>query len=122
MSEASERIAGARRETGGPTRGGSAANPARAALAAARRVVGAVASHLAAKSAKAGRIENDLLDAHQVAAFDLAPVTTIEEKKVLLAEAFEDDGVLFFEHDPAMAACRLREEDGQPVFRDAVAL
>jgi glyoxylase-like metal-dependent hydrolase (beta-lactamase superfamily II) len=58
-----------------------------------------------------------------VAAFDLLPVTTIEEKKVLLAEALEDDGVLVFEHDPAMAACRLREdEDGHPVFREAVEL
>lgn len=58
-----------------------------------------------------------------VAAYDLLPVTTIEEKKVLLAEALEDDGVLAFEHDPVMAACRLREdEDGQPVFREAVAL
>ena len=54
-------------------------------------------------------------------AYDLLPVTTIEEKKVLLAEALEDDGVLAFEHDPAMAACRLREdEDGHPVFREAV--
>lgn len=58
-----------------------------------------------------------------VAAYDLLPVTTIEEKKVLLAEALEDDGVLAFEHDPAMAACRLREdEDGHPVFREAVEL
>lgn len=58
-----------------------------------------------------------------VAAYDLLPVTTIEEKKVLLAEALEDDGVLAFEHDPVMAACRLREdEDGHPVFREAVEL
>ena len=55
-----------------------------------------------------------------VRAYDLAPVTTIEEKKVLLAEALEDDGVLFFEHDPEMAACRLKEEEGHPVFREAV--
>ncbi len=56
-----------------------------------------------------------------VAAYDLLPVTTIEEKKVLLAEALEDDGVLVFEHDPVMAACRLREDDqGHPVFREAV--
>jgi glyoxylase-like metal-dependent hydrolase (beta-lactamase superfamily II) len=57
-----------------------------------------------------------------VMAYDAAPVTTIEEKKVLLAEALEDDGILFFEHDPAMAACRLREEQGHPVFREAVDL
>jgi hypothetical protein len=55
-------------------------------------------------------------------AYDVLPLTTIEEKKVLMAEALEDDGVLFFEHDPVMAACRLREENGQPVFREAVEL
>jgi glyoxylase-like metal-dependent hydrolase (beta-lactamase superfamily II) len=57
-----------------------------------------------------------------VMAYDLQPVTTIEEKKVLLAEALEDDGVLAFVHDAGMAACRLREEDGRPVFREAVEL
>jgi glyoxylase-like metal-dependent hydrolase (beta-lactamase superfamily II) len=55
-------------------------------------------------------------------AYDLRPLTTIEEKKVLLAEALEDDGVLAFEHDPAIAACRLGEEEGRPVFREAVPL
>lgn len=55
-----------------------------------------------------------------VMAFDLQPVTTIEEKKVLLAEALEDDGILVFEHDAEMPACRLREEEGRPVFREAV--
>jgi glyoxylase-like metal-dependent hydrolase (beta-lactamase superfamily II) len=57
-----------------------------------------------------------------VMAYDLQPMTTIEEKKVLLAEALEDDGVLVFEHDAAMAACRLREEDGRPVFHEALGL
>ncbi len=55
-----------------------------------------------------------------IMAYDLHPLTTLEEKKVLLAEALEEDGILFFEHDAAMAACRLREEDGQPVFAAAV--
>jgi len=58
-----------------------------------------------------------------VAAYDLLPVTSIEEKKVLLAEALEDDGVLAFERDPAMAACRLAEGgEGAPGFREAVEL
>jgi glyoxylase-like metal-dependent hydrolase (beta-lactamase superfamily II) len=58
-----------------------------------------------------------------VAAYDLLPVTTIEEKKVLLAEALEEDGVLALEHDPSMAACRLREDErGEPAFREAVEL
>ena len=57
-----------------------------------------------------------------VMAYDLNPLTTIEEKKVLVAEALEDDGILFFEHDPAVAACRLEERPGETVFRAAVAL
>jgi hypothetical protein len=55
-----------------------------------------------------------------VTAFDLQPVTTIEEKKVLLAEALEDDGILVLPHDAEMPACRLHEEEGRPVFREAV--
>jgi glyoxylase-like metal-dependent hydrolase (beta-lactamase superfamily II) len=57
-----------------------------------------------------------------IMAYDLFPVTTLEEKKVLMAEALEDGGVLAFDHDTEMAACRLGEEDGHPVFREAVAL
>lgn len=57
-----------------------------------------------------------------VAAYDVLPVTTIEEKKVLLAEALEENGILLFEHDAEMAACRLREESGVPVFHEAVPL
>ena len=57
-----------------------------------------------------------------VMAYDLHPLTTIEDKKMLLAEALEDDGLLFLEHDPDVAACRLVERDGQPDFGQAVAL
>jgi glyoxylase-like metal-dependent hydrolase (beta-lactamase superfamily II) len=57
-----------------------------------------------------------------VMAYDLHPLTVIEEKKVLVAEALEDDGILFFEHDPSVAACRLVERDGATVFREAVDL
>jgi glyoxylase-like metal-dependent hydrolase (beta-lactamase superfamily II) len=55
-----------------------------------------------------------------VTAYDLLPVTTIEEKKVLMAEALEDGGILAFDHDAEMAACRLGEEEGRPVFHEAV--
>lgn len=55
-------------------------------------------------------------------AFDVHPLTTAEEKRVVLAEALEDDGILAFGHDPALAACRLSERDGEPTFREAVAL
>lgn len=57
-----------------------------------------------------------------VMAYDLYPVTTIDDKKVLMAEALEDRGILFFAHDPTMVACRLREERGLPVFHEEVAL
>jgi glyoxylase-like metal-dependent hydrolase (beta-lactamase superfamily II) len=57
-----------------------------------------------------------------VMAYDLQPLTTIEEKKVLVAQALEDDGILFFEHDSVIAACRLEERDGQPAFHAAVEL
>ncbi|HEU4383303.1 MAG TPA: MBL fold metallo-hydrolase [Anaeromyxobacteraceae bacterium] len=57
-----------------------------------------------------------------IAAWDLHPMTALEEKKVLVAQALEEDGILFFSHDPEVAAGRLGEKDGQPVFRGAVAL
>jgi glyoxylase-like metal-dependent hydrolase (beta-lactamase superfamily II) len=57
-----------------------------------------------------------------VSAYDQRPVTSVEEKKVLVAEALEDEGVLAFGHDAEMDGCRLREENGAPVFRDAQAL
>ncbi len=55
-------------------------------------------------------------------ACDLLPLTMLDEKKMLLAQALEDDGILFLGHDPDVAACRLREEEGHPAFREAVAL
>jgi glyoxylase-like metal-dependent hydrolase (beta-lactamase superfamily II) len=57
-----------------------------------------------------------------VMAYDLHPLTTLEDKKMLLAQALEDDGILFFEHDLEIAACRVAESDGQPGFREAVDL
>ncbi len=47
-----------------------------------------------------------------LSALDLYPLTTVEEKELIVAEALDDDGILFFEHDPFVAACRLREEEG----------
>jgi glyoxylase-like metal-dependent hydrolase (beta-lactamase superfamily II) len=50
-----------------------------------------------------------------VMAYDLYPLTTIEEKRMLLAQAVEEDWTLFFEHDPLVAACTVKEQDGQAV-------
>jgi len=57
-----------------------------------------------------------------VMGYDLYPLTTIEEKKAILAQAVEEGWILFFEHDPVVAACRVREERGQVVMDRAVEL
>ena len=57
-----------------------------------------------------------------IMAYDLYPMTTLEEKKVLVAQALEEDGILFFSHDPLVPAGRLGEKDGRPIFREAVEL
>jgi glyoxylase-like metal-dependent hydrolase (beta-lactamase superfamily II) len=62
------------------------------------------------------------LEPSWIMAFDLQPVTTLEEKKMVLGEALEDDGIIAFGHDPGMAACRLKEEEGHPVFREKMEL
>ncbi len=54
--------------------------------------------------------------------YDLYPLTSIEEKKMMLAQALEDGGTLVFGHDAEVAACRLGERDGAPVFQEVVAL
>ena len=48
-----------------------------------------------------------------IMAYDHRPLYTLEEKKVLLARALEENWVLVFEHDPGLTACRLEERDGK---------
>jgi glyoxylase-like metal-dependent hydrolase (beta-lactamase superfamily II) len=55
-----------------------------------------------------------------VPAYDLYPLTTIEEKKQLLAQAVEEKWVLFFEHDPVVAACTVTERAHGDVGVDKV--
>ncbi len=50
-----------------------------------------------------------------IAAYDHRPVQTVDEKKLLLAQALEENWILVFEHDPKMAACALAERDGRVV-------
>jgi glyoxylase-like metal-dependent hydrolase (beta-lactamase superfamily II) len=42
-----------------------------------------------------------------VMAYDMFPLTTLNEKKNFLEEALANDYVLFFEHDPAIECCTL---------------
>jgi len=48
-----------------------------------------------------------------IMAYDQRPLLTLDEKKVLLAQAIEENWILVFEHDPHTAACRLGESDGR---------
>jgi glyoxylase-like metal-dependent hydrolase (beta-lactamase superfamily II) len=57
-----------------------------------------------------------------VMSYDLYPLTSIEEKKLLLADAVESRTVLFLEHDPDVAACTVREQDGQVVVDEVIDL
>lgn len=52
------------------------------------------------------------LKPHYVMAYDLYPLTALEEKKLLLAQAVEDGAILYFCHDPHAAACRVRDVEG----------
>jgi glyoxylase-like metal-dependent hydrolase (beta-lactamase superfamily II) len=55
------------------------------------------------------------LRASWIMAYDLYPLTVIEEKKMILANAVEEGSILFFEHDPEVAACTVKDEGGQVV-------
>jgi glyoxylase-like metal-dependent hydrolase (beta-lactamase superfamily II) len=46
-----------------------------------------------------------------VMAYDMFPLTTINEKKSFLKEALENDYVLFFEHDRQTACCTLQQTE-----------
>lgn len=43
-----------------------------------------------------------------VMSYDLFPLTTIEEKKKILPQAYEENWILFFEHDPNISAVTLK--------------
>lgn len=43
-----------------------------------------------------------------VMAYDMFPLTTLQEKKAFLGEAVENDYILFFEHDPKIECCNLQ--------------
>ena len=46
-----------------------------------------------------------------VMAYDMFPLTTMNEKKLFLKEALDNDYVLFFEHDPRYECCTLQETE-----------
>jgi glyoxylase-like metal-dependent hydrolase (beta-lactamase superfamily II) len=46
-----------------------------------------------------------------VMAYDMFPLTTLEEKKKFLTEALDKNFILFFEHDPQYECCTLKQTD-----------
>lgn len=53
-----------------------------------------------------------------IMAYDHKPLKTLEEKKILLARALEENWTLVFEHDPKCATCRLEERNGKVMVRE----
>lgn len=60
------------------------------------------------------------LHAPWVAAYDLYPLTSIEEKKQILAQAIEERWYLFLEHDPLVAICTVKDDGSGQVVVDQV--
>ena len=48
-----------------------------------------------------------------IMAYDLFPMDTLAAKKQFTREAAERDVLIFFEHDPAVPAGYIREQDGK---------
>lgn len=46
-----------------------------------------------------------------VMAYDMFPLTTLNEKKIFLTEAFENEYILYFEHDPVNECCTLQQTE-----------
>ncbi len=46
-----------------------------------------------------------------VMAYDMFPLTTLNEKRSFLSEALQNDYVLFFEHDPLIECCTLKQTE-----------
>jgi glyoxylase-like metal-dependent hydrolase (beta-lactamase superfamily II) len=46
-----------------------------------------------------------------VMAYDMFPLTTLNEKKAILSEALANDYILFFEHDPVNECCTLQQTE-----------
>jgi glyoxylase-like metal-dependent hydrolase (beta-lactamase superfamily II) len=54
------------------------------------------------------------VDLPWIMGYDLYPMETLEFKRAFLREAIDGEYVIFFEHDPQIAAGYIREKDGRP--------
>ena len=46
-----------------------------------------------------------------IMAYDMFPLTTLQEKKSFLTEAVNNNYILFFEHDPKIECCGLQQTE-----------
>jgi glyoxylase-like metal-dependent hydrolase (beta-lactamase superfamily II) len=53
------------------------------------------------------------IDVPWIMGYDLYPMDTLAFKRAFLREAVEREYLIFFEHDPAVAAGYIREKDGR---------
>lgn len=60
------------------------------------------------------------LPAPWISAFDIYPLTSIEEKRQLLAQAVEEGWQLFFARDPDVAICTVKDDGSGQVVVDRV--
>ena len=62
------------------------------------------------------------VDTPWIMGYDLYPMDTLEFKRAFVREAIDRDYLIFFEHDPSIAAGYIREKDGrryvEPVVKD----
>ncbi len=57
-----------------------------------------------------------------VMAYDMFPLTTLNEKKMFLTEAAEKNYILFFEHDPTIECCTLQQTEKGVRMKEAFLL
>ena len=55
-----------------------------------------------------------------VMAYDTRPLQTLNEKKEFLAEAAENNYILFFEHDPQIECCTLQQTEKGVRLKDSM--
>ncbi len=56
-----------------------------------------------------------------IMAYDLRPLTTLEEKKAILDRAHDEEWILFFEHDPKTVAGKVKRSEKGFIFDSPVA-
>jgi glyoxylase-like metal-dependent hydrolase (beta-lactamase superfamily II) len=62
------------------------------------------------------------VDEAWIMGYDLYPMDTLAFKKVFIREAIDREYLIFFEHDPRIAAGYIREREGKRVIEEVVAL